>query len=929
MPAQLDIRIVAHDAASGVLGRIGGVVDGLGRFGLAAAGLRQIGDAADGLTVGVKAAGDLQQAVANISTIKPEIDTTAVFGALNEMSTRVPQSSAQLGESLYNVFSSMSVSSQEALALVETFAQGAVGAQTDAATFGTSIMGVLNAYGLAASDAARVSDVFFNTVNAGVVTGQELATSLGPVTQAAKSAGMSVDELGGFIAGVTKEGGPAAQNINNLSNFLQKLTTKEAQKQLNELGVQTVDATGKFRPTTDVLEDLKGKLGGMTEAAKANALQAIFPDAQARQGAQTLLSQLEFVRGAIETNVAQAGSASSAYATMAATFNSQTQLLTNTLMSIAVTVGAQVLPAVTPLVSAFAAALPGAFAATSAALAPLGAVLSTLAQYLLVVVQEGDYLNDFLADLPASVQPVVQLLGQGLAGAIEVLPPLFAALVDVGGQVAGFLGEHVELIAGVVAAWATFGVLSTVVGWIMSAVAAWGAMSVAVTAAGGVMAAIVAVLGGPITVAVLAVAAVVGVLTAAWIGNWGDIQGKTAAVVEFLGALPETLVGYWDAIVGGVQGLVDGVTGAWDAVSEATTAAWDAIGAFLAEWWDVLLATVIGGPIGLLVALIARNWDTIAEATSAAWTAIQDALRAVWEQIPADIRADLELILSTLIERGAAWVESVVATGRAMWDAITGTLAEIVTAVTTWATSTFLAPIQGLVGTATSAALEVGQGIWTSVTTKLAEVVTAVTTWATSTFVAPIAGLIGTATSTAESVGSGILSAIQGKLAEVVTAVTGWVGAVLGAIQGLVGSATGAASEVGQGIISGISGAIQAGAGAIRSLLYNLARSALDAAKEALGIESPSKVFAAEVGRPIVQGVMAGLDQMASPLEARLGGLVGVPRFGPGLAAAGGGRGGDVHVHVTVQGNVYRADEMREVVLNSIEELRRRRRWDG
>src|SRR4051812_34956523 len=37
---------------------------------------------------GIKQAGDLQQAVANISTIKPEIDTTEVFNALNEMQRR-------------------------------------------------------------------------------------------------------------------------------------------------------------------------------------------------------------------------------------------------------------------------------------------------------------------------------------------------------------------------------------------------------------------------------------------------------------------------------------------------------------------------------------------------------------------------------------------------------------------------------------------------------------------------------------------------------------------------------------------------------------------------------------------------------------------------------------------------------------------------
>ena len=83
----------------------------------------------------VKGYGDLEQQVANISTIKPEIDNSAVFAALNELQTRVPQTAAQLGESLYDVFSSVTVTQKEGLQLVEEFAKCAVGAQTDAKTF--------------------------------------------------------------------------------------------------------------------------------------------------------------------------------------------------------------------------------------------------------------------------------------------------------------------------------------------------------------------------------------------------------------------------------------------------------------------------------------------------------------------------------------------------------------------------------------------------------------------------------------------------------------------------------------------------------------------------------------------------------------------------------------------------------------------------
>lgn len=297
----------------------------------------------------VKSFADVESAVANISTIKPEIDTSQVMTALNEMSTRIPQTAQQLGDGLYNIFSSINVTQAEGLKLVEQFGRGATAAQTDAQTFGTAVLGVMNAYKMSVQDAGHISDVFFNTVNLGVVNGQELAGSLGEVTQSAKNAGVGLDELGALIVGVTKEGGSASQNINNLANFLQKLPTKESSKAIKALGVDVQDAKGKFRPVIDVLGDLKGKLDAMTPSARALALQKIFPDAQARTGAQTLLSQLDAVKEALEVNKTTAGAADAAYQKIAGTATVQFSLLKNSAIAILAELGSAILPLLQPL----------------------------------------------------------------------------------------------------------------------------------------------------------------------------------------------------------------------------------------------------------------------------------------------------------------------------------------------------------------------------------------------------------------------------------------------------------------------------------------------------------------------------------------------------------------------------------------------------
>lgn len=438
---------------------------------VAGAGALIVGAAVAAGAAGVKMAGDLQQSVANISTIKPEIDTSAVFGALNEMQTRVPQSAEKLGESLYNVFSSLDVSTEQGLQLTEKFAKGAVGAMTDAETFGTAVIGVMNAYGSSVEDADHISDVFFNTVALGVVTGQELASSLGPVTQSAKAAGVSIDELGALIAGVTKEGGPAAQNINNLNNLFQKITTKDAQKHINDLGIATKDAQGNFLPILDVMTSLKGKLGGMSESARALALQGIFPDAQARLGAQTILDQLDFVKGALETNISTTGASAAAYEKMSATFNSQTKLLGQTFNSMLTTVGAAILPMLTPLVMMLAQALPGAFAAMQAAATPViaflsgtfGPVISALGTLLGTVFGGGggggfaDGLSALMQTIMtagATILAAVQTWGQAFVDWISpYVPPMLAMMAQLAGEVFTWIVGQVPGILTTLATW--------------------------------------------------------------------------------------------------------------------------------------------------------------------------------------------------------------------------------------------------------------------------------------------------------------------------------------------------------------------------------------------------------------------------------------------------------------------------------------------
>lgn len=119
---------------------------------------------------------------------------------------------------------------------------------------------------------------------------------------------------------------------------------------------------------------------------------------------------------------------------------------------------------------------------------------------------------------------------------------------------------------------------------------------------------------------------------------------------------------------------------------------------------------------------------------------------------------------------------------------------------------------------------------------------------------------------------------VAGFLAQVISTLATWVSDMgakgLEAIQSLINNViSGAASipgqmaAIGQSIVQGVWSGIQAAAGWFTSQVTSFFSGIVDGAKSALGINSPSKVFAKVVGKGIVEGIEKGIvDQQKSLL---------------------------------------------------------------
>ena len=103
--------------------------------------------------------------------------------------------------------------------------------------------------------------------------------------------------------------------------------------------------------------------------------------------------------------------------------------------------------------------------------------------------------------------------------------------------------------------------------------------------------------------------------------------------------------------------------------------------------------------------------------------------------------------------------------------------------------------------------------------------------------------------------------------------VTGIIGILEGAVDGMAGGAQMAIDAIvgvwkaftgwagiGGGVVDGIIGGLGAAIGRLAAKAADMARSALNAAKEALGIASPSRAAHEEVGLLTGEGVASGLE---------------------------------------------------------------------
>lgn len=237
----------------------------------------------------VKSANEFQKAMSNINTIVDEtvVNTQDLAIALLKLDPALGNTT-ELTQGMYQAFSAGAETAAEAMEITTQAAMFAKAGLTDTFTAVDVITTAMNAYGKENMSAAEASDLLFNTIKRGKVTGAELAGSLGKSIPLFASVGVGMDELTAGLASMTKVGinaNIATTQLNAMVNGFIKPSeamTAALEKQGYTSGIAFLEAEG----LAGALELLKGETEG-----NEDAIAKLIPNVRGMRGVMALARQ--------------------------------------------------------------------------------------------------------------------------------------------------------------------------------------------------------------------------------------------------------------------------------------------------------------------------------------------------------------------------------------------------------------------------------------------------------------------------------------------------------------------------------------------------------------------------------------------------------------------------------------------------------------
>ena len=392
-----------------------------------------------------KAATDFDKEMRNIQSISKQSEASLkdLGDAILDMSTdmsKTTDSAANLAAGFYQIQSS-GFAGADAMKVLEAAAKAGSAGLTTTEVAAKGISAALNAYGMDASQATKVSDILFRTVDIGVLTFEELTSQLGDIVSVGARAQVPLEELGAAMATLTKAGITAPEAATGIKQLLLSFISpsQEAAKVAHALGVELDYQALASKGLYGAMEDVYKATGGNIEV-----MAALFPNVRALNAALALTrGEMKPFASDLDALANSAGATDAAFKEQTKSFAAAMANFNQVMNRLKIELGNELMPiladiakSLLPVIKAFSD-LPDP---TKKTIVQIGLFVAALGPILMIA------------------GPIVSAIGS-IAGAV---PAIAGALSGVVASIAAALGVAsgvvvlaVALIAGAIAAVAT------------------------------------------------------------------------------------------------------------------------------------------------------------------------------------------------------------------------------------------------------------------------------------------------------------------------------------------------------------------------------------------------------------------------------------------------------------------------------------------
>lgn len=256
-----------------------------------------------------------------------------------------------------------------------------------------------------------------------------------------------------------------------------------------------------------------------------------------------------------------------------------------------------------------------------------------------------------------------------------------------------------------------------------------------------------------------------------------------------------------------------------------------------------------------------------------------------------EVGATIMTTVTPVIDNMAAVVQAALPLVQAAFTTVASTIQGIIDAVFPYV-QTVITTVMNVINAVITVVLAAVQGNWSGVWTGMGNIVT--TVWngiktIVSAAINAVSGVVSSVMGSISAYWSGVWNAVKGLVSSAWNGITGvvsnGVNSVMNAVRGIGGKIKGAFSgaggwllDAGRNIIMGLVNGIGNAIGAAVNAAKNAASSVVNAAKSALGIHSPSRVFRDEVGKMIPaglgKGVEANMNLAVNPIQRMVADLM-------------------------------------------------------